>query len=177
MAAGKYNDGSPAARERLTGRIYDAMVAADAALTRGPLNQVAWKTHDLLPAVNPVFDRDRLQAMIADAKNAAANRIRPAMQLSWLERIADKIPVPLSALHLDDTALLHLPAESFVEYQLRAQSIAAGKFVATAAYGDGGAWYIPTKEEYPKKGYEVSVANCSDGVDDLLSRGLRELLT
>ena len=177
VAAGKYNDGSPEARVRLTGRIYDAMLAADEALERKPLRHVTWRTHDLLPTVNPLFDRDRLLAMVADSKNPAASRIRPAMQLAWMERIADKTPLPLSALHLDDTALLHLPAESFVEYQLRAQQIAAGKFVATAAYGDGGAWYIPTKVEYPKKGYEVSVANCSDGVDDLLTRGMRELLS
>ena len=35
---------------------------------------------------------------------------------------------------------------------------------------------IPVKEEYPKGGYEVSVANCSDAVDDILTRGIRELL-
>ncbi len=176
IAAGKYNDGSPEARVRLTKRIHDAMVAADAKLQREPLRNVAWRTHEVRPEVNPVFVAEKLQAMVADAKNAPANRIRPAMVLSWMKRLADDIPIVLSALHLDDVALLHLPAESFLEYQLRAQQLAPGKFVATAAYGDGGPWYIPVKEEYPKGGYEVSVANCSDGVDDILSRGIRELL-
>ena len=161
---------------RLTKRIHDAMVAADEKLQREPLQSVAWKTHEVRPEVNPVFVAEKLQAMVADAKNAPANRIRPAMVLSWMKRLADGIPIVLSALHLDDVALLHLPAESFLEYQLRAQRLAPGKFVATAAYGDGGPWYIPVKEEYPKGGYEVSVANCSDGVDDILSRGIRELL-
>src|SRR4029077_17883228 len=70
----------------------------------------------------------------------------------------------------------HLPAECFVEYQLRAQQLASSRFVATAAYGDGGPWYIPVKEAYPQGGYEVTVANCSDAVDDLLTTGIGKLL-
>ena len=46
--------------------------------------------------------------------------------------------------------MLHLPSESFVEYQLRAQAAAPSRFVACAAYGDGGPWYIPTAEAYPQ---------------------------
>jgi hypothetical protein len=98
------------------------------------------------------------------------------MRLAWIQRIAERVPIVLSALHVNDATLLHLPAECFVEYQLRAQQMHSDRFVATAAYGDGGPWYLPVKEEYPKGGYEVSAANCSDAVDDLLTRGLRELL-
>ena len=35
---------------------------------------------------------------------------------------------------------------------------------------------LSIKEAYPQVGYEVSVANCSDAVDDILSRGIRQLL-
>ena len=49
-------------------------------------------------------------------------------------------------------------------------------FVAVAAYGDGGPWYIPVKEEYPKGGYEVSVALCEPEVDSILTAGMRSLL-
>ncbi|MBM3889921.1 MAG: hypothetical protein FJ388_12465, partial [Verrucomicrobia bacterium] len=59
---------------------------------------------------------------------------------------------------------------------LRAQQMQPRRFVATAAYGDGGPWYIPVKQEYPKGGYEVSVANCSEAVDDILTRGMRDVL-
>ena len=114
--------------------------------------------------------------MVANPKNVAANRIRPAMTLGWMQRLANRTPIVLSALHVDGIALLHLPAECFVEYQLRAQGLAPGRFIATAAYGDGGPWYIPVKEEYPNGGYEVSVANCSDEMDGILTRGMRELL-
>jgi hypothetical protein len=176
VAAGKYNDGSPDARERLTQRIYDGIVASEKSLRPAPVGEVSWKTHDILPPTNPVFTAEKLRAMVGDPKNVAANRIRPAMTLGWMQRLENRTPIVLSALQLGGVSMLHLPAECFVEYQLRAQQLGAGRFIATAAYGDGGPWYIPVTEEYPKGGYEVSVANCSDDVDGILTRGMRELL-
>lgn len=176
IGAGKYNDGSPEARIELTDRLHAAMVAASGKLSAKPLSKVAWKTHDLLPEVNPVFTEQGELAQVRNPDNAPANRIRPAMRVSWIRRLAAKKPVVLSALHLDDITLLHLPAESFVEYQLRAQSLAPDRFVATAAYGDGGTWYLPTTEAFPQGGYEVSVANSAAGTDDALTAGMRDLL-
>jgi hypothetical protein len=177
VAAGKYNDGSPEARVQLTERIHAGIVASEKALTRAALTAASWRTHEIVPPVNPLFTEESERAQLINAKNAAANRIRPAMRVAFIQRIAARTPIVLSALHLNRLSLLHLPAESFVEYQLRAQQLAPSRFVATAAYGDGGPWYIPVREEYPKGGYEVSVANCSDGVDDVLARGMRELLS
>ena len=176
IGAGKYNDGSPQARLELTDRLHAAMVAASAKLAPVPLAKVGWATHDLLPEVNPAFTEEGELAQVRNPQNAASNRIRPAMRVSWIRRVAAKQPIILSALHLDGITLLHLPAESFVEYQLRAQSLAPGRFVATAAYGDGGTWYVPTKEAFPQGGYEVSVANSAPGTDDAMSAGIRELL-
>jgi hypothetical protein len=176
VAAGKYNPGTPEARVELTQRIYDGIRAAEKSLVPAPIGRVAWRTHDIVPEVNPVFTLANQRAMLVNKQNAPSDRIRPAMRVAWIERVAQRVPIVLSALHLGDIALLHLPAESFVEYQLRAQQIGGARFVATAAYGDGGPWYIPVKEEYPKGGYEVSVANCADTVDDTLTRGIRELL-
>jgi len=176
VAAGKYNDGSPEARVRLTKRIYDGIVASEKSLTPVPIGNISWRTRDILPPTNPAFTAESERAMLVNPKNAPANRIRPAMRLGWMQRIANRTPIILSALNVGGASLLHLPAECFVEYQFRAQKIAAGHFLATAAYGDGGPWYIPVKEEYPHGGYEVSVANCSDAVDDILMRGMRELL-
>ncbi len=176
VAAGKYNDGTPEARVRLTQRIFDGIVASEKSLRPVPIADVSWRTHEILPTTNPVFTAEKLRAMVADPKNVAANRIRPAMTLGWMQRLENRTPIVLSALHVDGAVLLHLPAECFVEYQLRAQQIAPSRFIATAAYGDGGPWYIPVKEEYPHGGYEVSVANCSDDVDGILTRGMRELL-
>lgn len=176
ISAGKYNPGTPEARVQLTQRIYDGIRAAERSLVRTPIGRVAWKTHSLVPEVNPVFVEATQRAMLANKKNGPANRIRPAMVLALMERVAQRVPIVLSALYLGDIAVLHLPAECFIEYQLRAQQFGGARFVATAAYGDGGIWYVPVKEEYPKGGYEVSVAFCAPSVDDTLTQGIRELL-
>jgi hypothetical protein len=176
IAAGKYNDGSPEARVQLTERIYAGIAAAEKTLKPVAVNGARWQTHEILPPTNPAFDPVKLREHVANAKNTAANRIRPAMTLGWIDRLEKRTPILLSSLQLNDISLLHLPAECFVEYQLRAQQLAPGRFIATAAYGDGGPWYIPTKEAYPLGGYEVSVANCSDAVDGILTGGMKALL-
>jgi hypothetical protein len=176
IAAGKYNDGTPEARVALTERMHRALVESEKKLKPKAISKVSWQTHDLLPEVNPLFSEADQTAMLTNPKNAPANRIRPAMRVSWIQRLGARVPIVLSALHVDDVSLLHLPAECFVEYQLRAQSLESSRFIATAAYGDGGPWYIPIKEEYPKGGYEVSVANSADSVDALLTAGMREMI-
>jgi hypothetical protein len=176
ITAGKYNDGTPAARVQLTQRMYEGAGLAAQALKRVPIGKVEWRTHEILPPTNPVLDADKLREMLANSKNGAANRIRPAMTLGWMQRVENKTPIVLSALDLGGISLLHLPAECFVEYQLRAQQMQPGRFIATAAYGDGGPWYLPVKEAYPQGGYEVSVANCSDAADGIITEGLRKLL-
>ncbi|RFC45941.1 MAG: hypothetical protein DVB23_001814, partial [Verrucomicrobia bacterium] len=43
-------------------------------------------------------------------------------------------------------------------------------------YGDGGPWYIPTREAFPQGGYEVSVANCAPGTDPEMTERIERLL-
>jgi hypothetical protein len=177
IAAGKYNDGSAEARIKLTDRIYAGISAAEKTLKPTAVQTARWRTHQILPPLNPAFEPTKLREMLENSKNAAANRIRPAMTLGYIDRLEKRTPIILSTLDIGNVSLLHLPAECFVEYQLRAQQLAAGRFLATAAYGDGGPWYIPTKEAYPLGGYEVSVANCADTIDDTLTTGIKHLLS
>jgi hypothetical protein len=176
IGAGKYNDGTPEARVALTERIHAAMVLAEAQLKPQPITRLVWQSKEILPQVNPVFTVESEQAHLKNEANGASNRIRPAMRLAWMERVAAKVPIVLSALHANEVTLLHLPAESFVEYQLRAQQMAPQRFVATAAYGDGGTWYVPTEEAFPQGGYEVTVANSAASMDPLMSEGIRTLI-
>ena len=176
IAAGKYNDGSPAARVRLTERIYRGIVAADATLRPLPLKTVSWRTAELFAQPHPDLDPVALRRQLADRTALPVRRIVPAFRLALLERCAQRIPFLLSALHLDDIALLHLPAESFLEYQLHAQSLRPGRAVAVAAYGDGGPWYIPTRAEFPNGGYEVEVAFCAPDTESQLHTAIAQLL-
>ena len=176
ISAGKYNDGSHPVRQILANRIYDGIVAAEKTLQPRPVQQIAWRTAEMLPAARTTLSADALYQQISDSQNSVVNRNRPSYMLSWLRRLEKQTPIVLSALQLDEVSLLHLPAESFIEYQLRAQELDGDRFVATAAYGDGGPWYIPIAEEYPNGGYEVSVAFCDSGIDAAMTGGMRTLL-
>ncbi len=48
--------------------------------------------------------------------------------------------------------------------------------MATAAYGDGGPWYIPTEAAFPQGGYEVSVSWSSNAVESTLMKGIESLV-
>lgn len=177
IGAGKYNDGSKEARVELTQRIYDGITASEAHLLPEVIKSIAWETEDILPPLSPRFDEAQLMAEIRNKKNRVVSRNRPAYTVAFIRRVKAGIPITLSALHVNDISLLHLPAESFVEYQLRAQAVAPSRFIACAAYGDGGPWYIPVKEAYPQGGYAVGVAWCSPEMDPLMSKGIQSMLS
>ena len=70
-----------------------------------------------------------------------------------------------------------MPGELFVEYQLAAQDMRPGGFVAMAAYGDYGPGYIGTRIAYSQGGYETGpVSLTSPDVEDVLMPAMRELV-
>ena len=72
--------------------------------------------------------------------------------------------------------LLHLPAETFVEYQLDAQKHPARDDAGGAAYGDGGPWYIPLKRSFTEGGYEPTVAFGSRETEPTYRQAIADLL-
>lgn len=176
VTAGKYNDGSKPMREVLTTRLHDALAAGLKRLRPEPITRVSWSSVDLLPKANPNLDAEKIAKQIADPAQSVVNRNRPSYQLAWIRRIESGMPIVISALRLNQLGILHLPAESFVEYQLAAQKMAPDRLLATAAYGDGGPWYIPTAEEYDCGGYEVSVAFSDRAIDPALRDAIGRVL-
>lgn len=176
VSAGKYNDGSKEQRPVLAERIFAGMTRAAETLKPIPLSTIQWRTADVLPTARDGFSIEELEKQIEDDKQRVVNRNRPAYRWAWMKRLQRGEPLLLSSLHLNDAATLHMPAESFIEYQLRANKMTGDRFLATAAYGDGGPWYIPTAEEYPAGGYEVSVAFSEPSIDKLLTEAMTKLL-
>ena len=176
IGAGKYNDGSKEMRPVLTQRIFDGIVGSEQRLDPQTIRSIDWVTHDIQPPTDSRFDENALMQQISDKNQAVVNRNRPSYTVAWIRRNNAMIPVTLSGLHVNDVSMLHLPSECFVEYQLRAQAFAKDRFVACAAYGDGGPWYIPTAEAYPQGGYAVSVAWCAPAMDGILTGGIQSLL-
>lgn len=176
VSAGKYNDGSQPQRAVLAERIFAGMTRAAAQLQPVPLERVAWRTAEVLPEPREGFSIEELEKQIEDDRQRVVNRNRPAYRWAWMKRLQKKDPLLLSSLHLNENAVLHMPAESFIEYQLRAGRLVGDRFLATAAYGDGGPWYIPTAAEYPAGGYEVSVAFSQPSIDGMLTDAMKRLL-
>ncbi|MCS7167456.1 MAG: hypothetical protein RMI91_04305 [Gemmatales bacterium] len=177
VAAGKYNDGSPDNRPRLAQRLYQAMRKAEQDAERVAVDSYRWLTHQLFLPPRRQPDWDTLRAIIADRQQSIANRNRSALELAYRLRAHKKIPLTLSRLILHpDVSLLHLPAEAFVEYQLYAQSLVPKHFLATAAYCDGGPWYIPLKRSFEEGGYEVTVAFAEPDSEAKLKEAIARLL-
>jgi len=68
------------------------------------------------------------------------------------------------------------PGEVFVDYQLYAQSLIPEHFLATAAYGNGVYWYIPTRAAFEENGgYETGHLACvvTPEIDEVLRGALR----
>ena len=109
----------------LANRVHAAMVAADVEADAQPrvLEAMGWSSIPIQFAPRADLDLERLTAIVQDAKQSLTNRNRDAMAVSWLRRLATKRPILLGRLDLGAVSMLHLPAETFVEYQLEAQTL------------------------------------------------------
>lgn len=181
VAAGKYNDGSPAARKELTEKIHNAMVRAWDATKKHPMTSCSWKNIPihLDPRRDPIFQESTNRELLAKAElqegKIDGNTGHAAMRLAWLSR-KDR-PIDLTCLDLGAAQILHLPGEPFVEYQLFAQTRKEDGFVCVAGYGDGGPGYIPVAKSYNEGGYEAGiVAYTGPGTEEILKQGISELL-
>lgn len=155
IAAGKYNDGSPAMRPILTERVYQAMAAAWKATRRRPFERIAWRVEPLiLPARTGSGWKVEELTRRLDREKSIVEQVRLATAISWMNRAqaGRRIDVPL--LDLGFAQILLLPGEPFVEYQLAAQKMRPDSFVMVIGYGDLGPGYIPTDAAFAEGGYE-----------------------
>ena len=174
VAAGKYNDGSPANRPVLAGRIHDAMVASEANAKRIPLTHIAWRQIPVVLLPDPEFPEERMLKVMRNPAVTTSQRITAALRVGFIHR---REPIPFTALHLgDEVCLVHLPGESFVEYQLYAQAQRPGGFVATASYGDGITGYIPLERSFQEGGYEPTQAYAAPESETVMKQTLSQLL-
>ncbi len=174
IAAGKYNDGSPAARERLSQRIYQGIIDAESNLQPEPLRSVCWRETTLPPTSRPVPSIASLGETVGGPTARQVGTILQAYWTAWHRRTT---PLPLQCLHLNDHAILHLPGEMFIEYQLHARALQPDYSVLVAAYGDGGPWYVPVAIEYHLGGYETQVAFCEPSIELTIKDAIKQLVS
>jgi hypothetical protein len=179
VTAGKYNDGAPENRPVLARRLADGMKAAWEATKKYSITagEVHWKVKPVaLPAAGHL-DMARLKLTLADEKADLRARLSAARNLAWATRCAAGESIDITRLALGPIAILHMPGELFVEYQLAAQSMRPDTPVVMAAYGDYGPGYIGLAHSYSQGGYETGpVSRVALEVEGVLMQAMRELL-
>ena len=81
-----------------------------------------------------------------------------------------------AVLRIGDAAVLFLPGECMIEFQLFAQSLRPDDFVAVAAYGDLGPGYICTEKSFSEGGYEPTASRAGKKAEWVLKDVIRKLL-
>ncbi len=174
VAAGKYNDGSRENRLILAERMADGMKRAwenTQKYSVGP-GEVRWITEPLfLPCNAKVAEIEK--TMFAMNERLLANNMG---RLGWYKRRMEGKSIPAACLAVGDARILFMPGELFVEYQLQAKALAPGKFVAMAAYGDYGPFYIGTEEAYDEGGYEIESSPVTEEAEKQIMKAIRILL-
>ncbi len=178
VTAGKYNDGSPEMRVTLTERLEAGMKKAWESTVKTPVaaEDVSWKVAVANLPVSRHLDYESLKTKL-ESKTGEAKLYAP--KIAWAERDeGNGVPIDLTCLKLGNVAIVNMPGELFIEYQLAAQKMLPDSTVCMAAYGDYGPCYIGTEIAYSQGGYEISptASLVTPQVEAVLMNGMRELL-
>ena len=176
ITAGKYNDGIADNRELFTQRIHQAMLAAEAASTRRSLVRMHWKVELVhLPPREDMNEPD-LRATLGENKTNVKTKSKTAIMLAYLHR--QNVPIPITCLHInDEVGIMHLPGETFIEYQIQAQESRPDAFIAVAGYGDLGTGYITLERSFAEGGYEPVDAFVSGKSEAIMRAAIASVTT
>ena len=175
VAMGKYNDGSPQAREQLADRLQAGIEESMSRLQRVRLETGRYQW-SVVPLVlnrrsDPSFGRPANEEILQDTTADHSKRLKAAITLAWIDRCEAGIPVEISCLSIGHVQLLHLPGEPFVQYQLAAQQMQSGRFICVAGYGDCGMGYIGGDRIFTDRGgYEQTYSFSGPSEQQMLEK-------
>jgi len=178
IGMGKYNDGSRDDRRQLADRLFLAMAQSVKQTERHPVGPSNWRTErvEFPLRTEDAFSAEACRRVLENADASIGARIKAANILAWIDRGPQGRTMELTCLDIDPIRILHLPGETFVEYQLWAQKMCQDKFVAVAGYGDCAMWYVCTDQAYRDRGgYEQTWA-FSDPCEERLKAAIAALL-
>lgn len=176
ITMGKYNDGTREARDQLTERLYRGMAEAARNTQYETVRSVAWRAiaFRFIPRSDPGYTQQDLQKRVEQSDLNPVLRIRAAGGLAFLARQNE--PFFAQLLEVNDGAVLNLPGECFIEYQLFAQSVRTGKFTAVAAYGDLSPGYVCTAQAYTEGGYEPTASFLAPENEQIVKKVIEDIL-
>ncbi|MEX2566069.1 MAG: alpha/beta fold hydrolase [Cyclobacteriaceae bacterium] len=174
VTAGKYNDGSKENRLKLAERLADGMRRAWENTVKTPIatEDLGWDFAPVSMEPKQGLEEIRTEMKTQNHRWLTNNM----MKLAWYNRQKEGKKIDISCLYVGNVRILHLPGELFVEYQLAAKEERPDLFVAMAAYGDYGPFYIGPASAYPKGGYEVNVSPVTEKAEAVLMGAIKELL-
>ena len=179
IGAGKYNDGSPENRRVLAERLAEGMRQAWVRTQKSTITAeaVKWQIDQVNLPPGKNLEEAKLNAELK-AREATFITRGGATRMAFLKRAQGGQKLEVTCLTLGGARILHMPGELFVEYQLAAKAARPELFVAMAAYGDYGPWYIGTAKAYEEGGYETSpgATNVGPDAEGILMGALRRLL-
>lgn len=176
VAMGKYNDGSSKARDELVAGLLSGMDEASISTRFVPAEKVNWRTAELLLPLRQTerFNVEKQNRVLADPQESKSSRIEAAEYLAFARRIEK--PIIVSAMQIGDVFILNLPGEAFIEYQLYAQGIMPGEFVAVAGYGEYDPVYLCTEKALQEGGYEPTEAMSGPPCESFTKKAIRQVL-
>ncbi len=176
VTMGKYNDGSKEARRELAARLLAGMEAAAAETKLVAAGSVQWRTYPLVlpPRTDRGFTQAESFARLNDPQAGPARLYYGASNVAFLRR--SRQPIVLSSLEIGNVHIVHLPGEPMVCFQLFAQSLKPGAFVAVAGYGDGGTGYLCPAKAYGEGGYEPTASRVKPESETLVKKAIAALL-
>jgi hypothetical protein len=179
VTAGKYNDGSPEHRDRLSDRLYRAMRVAWERSERMPLERADCRSAPLvLPHRDgPGLTVEDLERDLADGALPLQRRAMAAVGLSARRHAPQGHVCDIRCLDLGPAKLLLFPAEAFVHYQLAAQALRPDVAVLAMGYGQCSPGYIPT-EQATREGFINEHGYCwvADGAEPRILAAVRTAL-
>lgn len=164
IGAGKYNDGAHTNRLALAERMENGMKRAWETTQRQPIDasSVSWEVESVALKPSRHITLKELESEVA-SRDPKLTLQGHASRLAFLRRSLAGNTIDVGCLRLGRARILHMPGELFVEYQLAAKTQRPDLFVAMAAYGDYGPWYIGTAAAYQEGGYETQPRSSNVG--------------
>jgi hypothetical protein len=177
VTAGKYNDGTPKAREELTQKIYEAMLA-----NRAGVQRVVCRPWDFLSVALELeytnaasLQRETMDRELHDEALPIEKRILAAMGLASLDRVQiQKQPIDMPCIDFGIAKLVLFPGETFVGYQHLAQGMSNAP-VIPVGYGESWTGYLPTEAAFAD-GFHESWLWVAPGSQTRIEGALRTLL-
>ena len=179
VTAGKFNDGSPEAREDLTRKIYEAMLANRKGVKKESAPET-WGFRNLPLELTyshaEPLQKEAMERVLQDGSMAVEKRILAAMGLaSWHRVQVRKQPIDTPCVDLGIARMVLFPGESFVGYQHIAQEASGALPLLPVGYGECWTGYVPTDAAF-KDGFDESWLWVAPGAQKRIERVLQDLL-